>query len=113
MLKNQNCLPGGGERFFKESENKKQSLKPHQKYQLISALGWPPALLCRITEVSKSGYYKWLKDSGKQPKDYEDYLLVKEIFEKGKKKLGWRPIQMRLNNGYGLIMNHKKIRRIM
>ena len=76
-------------------------------------MGWPPALLCRITEVSKSGYYKWLKDSGKQPKDYEDYLLVKEIFEKGKKKLGWRPIQMRLNNGYGLIMNHKKIRRIM
>lgn len=40
-------------------------------------------------------------------------MLVKGIFEKGKKKLGWRPIQMRLGNDYGLNMNHKKIRRIM
>jgi putative transposase len=63
--------------------------------------------------VSRQGYYKWSRGQEQQPKDYGDYLLVKEIFEKGKKKLGWRPIQMRLNNDYGLIMNHKKIRRIM
>jgi putative transposase len=70
-------------------------------------------LLCRITGVSKSGYYKWLKNKNTQPKDYQDYLLVKGIFEKGKKKLGWRSIQMRLKNDHKVIMNHKKIRRIM
>jgi transposase InsO family protein len=63
--------------------------------------------------VSKSGYYQWLGRRKNRPKDYEDYLLVKQIFEKGKKKLGWRSIQMRLKNGRNTAMNHKKIRRIM
>jgi putative transposase len=63
--------------------------------------------------VTRQGYYKWLCRQEQQPKDYNDYLLIKEIFEKGKKKLGWRPIQMRLSKDYGLVMNHKKIRRIM
>lgn len=35
------------------------------------------------------------------------------IFEKGKQKLGWRSIQMRLINDYDIKMNHKKISRIM
>lgn len=67
--------------------------------------------LCQIAKVSTSGYYKWLirpKD-----KDDEDYLIIKKIFDKGKGKLGWRPIKMRLEFDYGIIMNHKKIRRIM
>ena len=70
-------------------------------------------MLCGITGVSKSGYYKWLVRGGQPAKDYDDYLLIKTVFDKGKKKLGWRSIQMRLSNGYGLVMNHKKIRRIM
>lgn len=70
-------------------------------------------MTCKIALVSKSGYYKWLSQKDQKSKDYDDHALVKEIFEKGNKKLGWRPIQMRLNNDYGLIMNHKKIRRIM
>lgn len=40
-------------------------------------------------------------------------MLVKEVFEKGKRKLGWRSVQMHLANDYGVLMNHKKIRRIM
>lgn len=40
-------------------------------------------------------------------------MLIKMIFEKGKKRLGWRSIQMRLMNNHGIIMNHKKIIRIM
>jgi transposase InsO family protein len=31
----------------------------------------------------------------------------------GKRKLGWRPIQMRLTREHKIIMNHKKIKRIM
>ena len=41
-------------------------------------------------------------------KDYKDYLLIKEMFDKGKGKWGWRNIKMRLT-----AMNHKKIQRIM
>ena len=62
--------------------------------------------MCDIAEVSRSGYYRT-----SQSKDYNDYLLIKEIFEKGKGRLGWRPIQMRLRVS-NIIMNHKKIQRI-
>jgi len=72
----------------------------------------PIKLLCNIAKVSKSGYYEWLKNSNKKDRDHEDYLLVKEIFEKGKSKFGWRTIRMRLKSDKKIIMNHKKIIRI-
>ena len=43
-------------------------------------------ILCEITKVSRSGYYKWLKDSDKPDKDTEDYELIKAIFDGGKRK---------------------------
>ena len=67
--------------------------------------------MCNIAKVSTSGYYKWLKRD--KHKDQKDYLIIKEIFDKGKGKLGWRPIRMHLENDYGIIVNHKKIKRIM
>lgn len=41
-------------------------------------------------------------------RDHEDYLKIKEVFDQGKGKYGWRSIKMRLPE-----MNHKKIQRIM
>jgi len=67
--------------------------------------------MCEIAKVSRSGYYKWLKGIGNRPKDYDDYLLIKGIFDKGKYKYGWRTIQMKLKDR-GITMNHKKIVRI-
>jgi len=61
-----------------------------------------------MANVSKSGYYKWKKHSNELDKDYDDYALIKEIFDKGKGKYGWRTIQMKLK----VKMNHKKIIRI-
>jgi putative transposase len=69
-------------------------------------------LLCEIGKASRGGYYKWLKHSEERGKDCEDYLLVKKIFDKGKKKWGFRTIQMRLLERK-IVMNHKKIIRIM
>ena len=66
------------------------------------------SILCELAGVSKSGYYKWLPTIGQPEKDYDDYLKVKEIFDKGKGKYGWRNVKMRLPD-----MNHKKIQRIM
>jgi transposase InsO family protein len=70
-------------------------------------------LLCNITKSSRSGYYRWLKNADKKPKDYDDFLLVKEIFESGKSKYGWRQIRMNLSRKKKIVMNHKKIIRIM
>jgi len=69
-------------------------------------------MLCEIARVSRSGYYRWLNRLGKQDRDYDDFLLIKEIFEKGKCKLGWRQIQIRLYVNHNITMNHKKIKRI-
>ena len=68
--------------------------------------------MCTIAGASKSGYYKWLERADKPEKDHDDYLLIKAIFDKGKAKYGWRTIQMKLSEK-GLVMNHKKIIRIM
>jgi transposase InsO family protein len=70
-------------------------------------------LLCSIANVSRSGYYEWLKNSNRPEKDYNDYLLIKEMFVKVKHKWGWRNIQMHLEREKKIKMNHKKIIRIM
>lgn len=49
-----------------------------------------------------------MKISDQPEKDYADYLRMKEVFDNGKSKYGWRNIKMRLTD-----MNHKKIQRIM
>ena len=46
-------------------------------------------MLCGIARVSRSGYYQWLKNNkNSKDRDRNDYLIINEIFEKGKKKLG-------------------------
>ena len=70
-------------------------------------------MLCGIAKVSKSGYYGWLKYADQTDKDYDDYLLIKEVFDKGKSKYGWRTIKMKLEREKEIKMNHKKIIRIM
>jgi transposase InsO family protein len=71
-------------------------------------LGSEVNILCEFAQVSRCGYYKWLKHTNEPEKDYEDYLKIKEVFDKSKGKYGWRSIKMKLE-----AMNHKKIQRIM
>lgn len=68
--------------------------------------------LCVVAQVSRSGYYAWLRHVDDPERDHDDFVAIKEIFEKGKKKLGWRGVQMKLKDR-GSVMNHKKISRIM
>jgi len=68
--------------------------------------------MCEVARVSRSGYYQWLRKLKTKPKDYDDYLLIKEVFDQGRSKYGWRTIQMKLH-ARGIRMNHKKISRIM
>ncbi|MEI8270216.1 MAG: IS3 family transposase [bacterium] len=101
----------GRKRFFSpiKKTEKRIKLRPYQKFSIIKKLGLNISILCDISQVSKSGYYRWLKTSVNQSKDYTDYLLIKDVFEQGKNKYGWRSIQMNLR----VHMNHKKIIGIM
>ena len=65
-------------------------------------------ILCEVAGVSRSGYYRWLGKADESSKDHPDYLKIKEVFDQGKGKYGWRNIKMKLPE-----MNHKKIQRIM
>ena len=72
--------------------------------------------LCRISGVSRSGYYNWLKN-GQMPKskelqDQEDFALIQEAYAFRGYDKGVRGIYMRLLH-MGIRMNHKKIRRLM
>jgi len=69
--------------------------------------------MCSISGVSRSGYYEWLQHSDEPERDWIDYLVIKEIFDKGKRKYGFRIVQMKLFSEKKIRMNHKKIIRIM
>lgn len=73
--------------------------------------------LCELAGVSRSGYYKWLRNSEKQTireeQDYQDYLLLKSIYDKAQGKIGYRGLYMALVELLDTPMNHKKILRLM
>ncbi len=68
---------------------------------------------CSVAKVARSGYYRWLKTADCEDKDHQDYLVINELFQKGKCKYGFRTIKMRLLSDKKIVMNHKKIVRIM
>lgn len=76
--------------------------------------GLEVSMLCRLSKVSRSGYYYWIKAKEEKIKrDKDDLDLITKIFNKKHQKAGWRTIKMILENKYQVFMNHKKIRRIM
>ena len=72
---------------------------------------------CELAGVSRSGYYEWLKASKNRKdrlkQDEEDVALIKDFFYKKRGKVGALQIKMYLENVKKVIMNHKKIRRLM
>jgi putative transposase len=73
--------------------------------------------LCKIANVSKSGYYRWLAaEEARQLReiaDEQDLMLIKGLFDKCNGKVGALVLKMRLEKKKGVIMYHKKVRRIM
>jgi Transposase and inactivated derivatives len=66
--------------------------------------------MCAVLEISKRTYYKYRNI---EDKDYYDYLIIKEIFDDSKGTYGYRRITEGLKIKYGVIFNHKKVKRIM
>ncbi|MFM1655849.1 IS3 family transposase, partial [Brevibacillus sp. B_LB10_24] len=73
--------------------------------------------LCKLARVSPSGYYRWLTAEEarqlREDADEHDFRLIKEHFNALHGKAGALVIKMRLERISGIIMNHKKIRRLM
>ena len=66
--------------------------------------------MCAVLEISKRTYYKY---RNAEDEDYYDYLIIKEIFDDSKGTYGYRRITEGLKIKYGVIFNHKKVKRIM
>ncbi|MGG1226856.1 IS3 family transposase [Brevibacillus formosus] len=100
-----------------------KTLSSPERFQLIDLVLRKHGLkrvtryLCQIAEVSSSGYYRWCSAEGRrqirEEADERDFLLIKEHFETRKGRAGVLVIKMRLERMNGVVMNHKKIRRLM
>lgn len=73
-------------------------------------------LLCKIAQVSRSGYYEFIKrqneDNPIEQKDRKDFELILDAYNYRGYKKGSRSIHMRLLHN-GTPMNRKKIQRLM
>ena len=73
--------------------------------------------MCDIAGVSRSGYYNWCASEGsrkaREDTDRKDFELITEAFRYRGYAKGARGIHMRLLHHPGIIMNVKKIRRLM
>ena len=66
--------------------------------------------MCAVLNISSKTYYKY---RNKEDPDYYDYLIIKEIFDDSKGTYGYRRIVEGLLLKYGVVMNGKKVLRIM
>lgn len=73
--------------------------------------------MCEIAKISRSGYYRHIENrsnkANKELQDELDFKLIKEAYAYKNWKKGAVQIKMRIERDYGIIMNLKKIRRLM
>jgi len=73
--------------------------------------------LCEIADVSRSGYYRWCSAEearkAREDADKKDFDLILEAYRYRGYSKGAKGIHMRLLHQPGIIMNVKKIRRLM
>ncbi|WP_109691468.1 IS3 family transposase [Tumebacillus permanentifrigoris] len=83
------------------------------KQQVVEALKdlYPVTILCKLLQLSRSGYYKFLKRKEQEP-DHELKDCIQAIYHMREKKYGYRRIQAELER-LGRKVNHKKVLRLM
>ncbi len=73
--------------------------------------------MCKVAGVSRSGYYSWVGKEDvriqKETNDKNDFNLILECYKFKNRHKGSRAIKMVLFREYEIIMNLKKIRRLM
>ena len=66
--------------------------------------------MCAVLNINPKTYYKY---RNKEDHDYYDYLIIKKIYDDSKGTYGYRRIVEGLKIKYGVVMNGKKVLRIM
>lgn len=66
--------------------------------------------MCAVLDISPKTYYKYRNTDDP---DYIDYLMIKKVFDDNKKCYGYRRITDGLLDEYGVVINGKKVLRIM
>ncbi|MBS4171888.1 IS3 family transposase [Bacillus sp. FJAT-49736] len=77
---------------------------------------YPISKLVTITEVSRAGYYKWVKRLGNNEQDKKDEELLPfifKIYKESKGTYGRKRMKIALENEYHLKVNEKRISRMM
>ena len=106
-----------------ERQVKNNKLNPSKIFELIHGLiskfniKGMTKQLCKISNVSTSGFYRFLNTqthrNTKENKDLKSRDIILKAFNHRGYKKGSRSIKMTLENEFGVIMNRKKIQRIM
>jgi transposase InsO family protein len=66
--------------------------------------------MCEVLEISTSTYYKYRHTIDP---DYSDYRIIKQVFEENFKVYGYRRVTRELRDAFGMVINHKRVARIM
>ena len=90
-------------------------MRPNVKYAAIFAIKekYSIALMCRYFEVSRSGYYDWLKRRSEPDKDDVLGNLIRKCQTVTRQTYGYRRVKLWLLRETGLVINSKAVRRIM
>jgi transposase InsO family protein len=64
-------------------------------------------------DVSRSGYYAWLKRINREDPDQEKLDWVKRVYLQNRKVYGYRRVTHALHQTYGVKLNHKAVYRLM
>lgn len=103
--------------------NARENLDPSKVYQLIyetiekNRFKGMTTYFCQLLDVSRSGYYSYLKASSsreaREKLDLEAKNVILKAFNRRGYKKGLRSIKMILENDFNILFSRKKIQRIM
>lgn len=83
--------------------------------ELVLEKQYPIATLCKIIGVHRSAYYKWLRreKSENEIKNERILKLIIQAYEERDGILGYRQVTIKIRRESNLIVNHKRVYRLM
>ena len=90
-------------------------MKPSVKYQVIFTRKdrYPVSVMCQFFNVSRSGYYDFVKSKNKPRKESELSELIQECQQRCGKTYGYRRVHIWLIREKSLYLNPKTVLRVM
>ena len=71
------------------------------------------ARMCKLAEVSRAGFYRFLEHEAPVELEMELRSLIQQIVLEHKRRYGYRRVTKTLAREHGLVVNHKKVLRLM